>query len=54
MAELFQVTSRTISEHLQNIFDEAECEPERTIRKFRIVQPEGGSEVRRLVPLLAP
>ena len=47
MAELFQVTSKTISEHLQNIFEDAECAPERAIRKFRIVQPEGSREIRR-------
>jgi hypothetical protein len=49
MAELFQVTVKTISEHLQNIFGEAEIEPERTIRKLRIVQQEGARQVRRLV-----
>lgn len=49
MAELYHVTVRTISEHLQNIVAEAELEPERTIRKLRIVQIEGGREVRRLV-----
>jgi len=49
MAELFQVTVRTISEHLQNIYDEGEVEPERTIRKLRIVQIEGERQVRRLV-----
>jgi hypothetical protein len=48
MAELFQVTVRTISEHLQNIYDEGEVEPERTIRKLRIVQVEGERHVRRL------
>jgi hypothetical protein len=47
MAELYQVTVKTISEHLQNIVTEAEIEPERTIRKFRIVQIEGAREVRR-------
>jgi hypothetical protein len=49
MAQLFQVTVRTVSEHLGNIFDEDEVEPERTIRKLRIVQIEGTREVRRLV-----
>jgi hypothetical protein len=49
MAELFQVTVKTISEHLQNIYDEGEAEPERTIRKLRIVQFEGDRQVRRLV-----
>ncbi|WP_107855291.1 virulence RhuM family protein [Neisseria weaveri] len=49
MAELFQVSVRTISEHLGNIFDEDEVDPERTIRKFRIVQIEGSRQVRRLI-----
>lgn len=49
MADLFQITVKTISEHLQNIFDEGEIEPERTIRKLRIVQIEGERQVRRLV-----
>lgn len=49
MAHLFQVTVKTVSEHLGNIFDEGEVEPERTIRKLRIVRVEGTREVRRLV-----
>ncbi len=38
MAELFQKNVRTISEHIKNIFEEGELQPEATIRKFRIVQ----------------
>ena len=38
MAELFGVDIRTISEHLQNIFQSGELSQETTIRKFRIVQ----------------
>jgi len=49
MASLFQVTVKTISEHLQNIYDEGEIDPEPTIRKLRIVQTEGQRQVRRLV-----
>jgi hypothetical protein len=49
MADLFQVSAPTINEHLSNLFEEGECEPERTIRKFRIVRMEGGREVRRLL-----
>ena len=37
MAELYQVSGKTVSEHLSNVYGEEECEPERTIRKFRIV-----------------
>jgi hypothetical protein len=47
MAELFNVDVRTINEHLQNIFQTAELQPERTIRNFRIVQKEGQREVSR-------
>lgn len=49
MAELFQKDVRTISEHIQNVYDEGELVPEATIRKFRIVQMEGKREVSRLV-----
>lgn len=47
MADLFQVTIPTINEHLSAIYSEGEVEPERTLRKFRIVQNEGGRDVRR-------
>lgn len=49
MAELFGVDVRTVNEHLKNIFATDELEPERTIRKFRIVQQEGPREVARPV-----
>ncbi|WP_282298152.1 virulence RhuM family protein [Stenotrophomonas sp. PS02289] len=49
MAELFAVDVRTVNEHLKNIFATQELEPERTIRKFRIVQQEGTREVTRSV-----
>jgi hypothetical protein len=47
IAELFGVDVRTISEHLQNIFESGELTREATIRKFRIVQTEGEREVER-------
>ncbi len=47
MAELFQKDVRTVNEHIQNIFEERELMPEATIRKFRIVQPEGVRQVTR-------
>ena len=47
IAELYGVTVPTVSEHLDNACDEGEIQPERTIRKFRTVQIEGGREVRR-------
>ena len=49
MAELFGKDVRTINEHLQNLFEEGEVDPEATIRKFRIVRIEGSREVARLV-----
>ncbi len=49
MAELFSKDKRTISEHIQNIFNEGELTIDSTIRKFRIVQKEGTREVSRLV-----
>ena len=47
IADLYQVSVKTVSEHLQNIYAEGELEPERTVRKFRMVQAEGGRSVRR-------
>ncbi|ERM83028.1 hypothetical protein P872_06025 [Rhodonellum psychrophilum GCM71 = DSM 17998] len=49
MAELFGKDVRTINEHLKNIFDSGELNPDPTIRKFRIVQNEGNREVSREV-----
>ncbi len=49
MSELYQVSVKTINEHVVNIYDEAELKPEATIRKFRIVQSEGKREVTRVV-----
>ncbi len=47
IAELFQKDVRTINEHLVNIYEENELEPEATIRKFRIVRSEGSRQVAR-------
>ncbi|WP_082028816.1 virulence RhuM family protein [Xanthomonas sacchari] len=49
IAELYQVSVKTISEHLQNIYAEGEVEAERTVRKLRIVQAEGERQVRRTI-----
>lgn len=49
IAELYQVSVKTANEHLVNIYAEGELDPGATIRKFRIVQPEGKREVTRLV-----
>lgn len=47
MAELFGVDVRTVSEHIQNIFENQELESVSTIRKIRIVRKEGGRDVSR-------
>jgi hypothetical protein len=47
LAELFQVSIPTINEHLKNIFEDGECERDRTIRKFLIVRQEGTRSVTR-------
>lgn len=49
MADLFGKDVRTINEHLKNIFDSGELDPNPTIRKFRIVQVEGNREVSRVI-----
>jgi len=49
IAELFQVSVKTVSEHLINIYGEGELDPGATIRSFRIVQTEGGREVSRAI-----
>jgi hypothetical protein len=49
IAELFGVSVKTVNEHLVNIYDEGELAAEATIRKFRIVQSEGGRQVSRLL-----
>lgn len=47
IAELFQTTKQNISQHILNIFDDLELEPNRTVKKFLTVQTEGGREVSR-------
>jgi hypothetical protein len=49
MAELFDKDVRTVNEHLQNLYEEGEIQPEATIRKFRIVRQEGERQVGRLI-----
>ncbi len=49
MADLYQVSVKTVNEHLVNIYNEGEIEPASTIRKFRIVQTEGLRNVTRMV-----
>jgi hypothetical protein len=49
LAELFEKSPKTISEHLKNIYDEGELAPDSTIRKFRTVAREGTRDVERLL-----
>jgi hypothetical protein len=49
LAELFQVTVPTVSEHLDSLYESGELAPEETIRKFRLVQQEGERQVARIV-----
>lgn len=49
MADLFGVDVRTISDHLQNLYQSSEIQENRTIRKIRIVQTEGKRQVEREV-----
>ena len=41
MADLFQKDVRTINEHIQNVFAEAELTPDSVIRKFRLTATDG-------------
>lgn len=47
IAEAFDVTVRTINEHIQNIIKTEELQEKTTLRNFRIVQKEGKREVER-------
>jgi hypothetical protein len=47
IAELNQVSPKTVSEHLRNVIAEAEQQPERTIRKLRMVRSETQRQVAR-------
>ena len=49
IAELFEKSPKTISEHIANIYEDGELDPTATIRKFRIVALEGAREVERLL-----
>jgi hypothetical protein len=43
IATLFSVSIPTINEHLKNIFDSSELDPDLVIRKFRITAADGKS-----------
>lgn len=48
MAQVFNVSKSTISEHLKHIFNEGELVKDSTVRKIRTVQNEGNREVKRM------
>lgn len=49
LADLFQVSVSSISEHIKGVYADAELEPERTLRNFRIVRLEGSRQVARQI-----
>lgn len=49
IALLFGKARTTITEHIQNVFNENELEQNRTCRKFRLVQQEGSRTIEREV-----
>ena len=51
MAELFGKNTRTVNEHIQNIFRERELGRSSTVRNFRIVQKEGGRDAVRSIEM---
>lgn len=51
MAELFDVSVPAISQHLKNIYESAELQQDRTIKKILTVQTEGSRQVNREVQM---
>lgn len=47
LQRLFDKSKATISEHIKNVFEEGELDPNRTIRNFRTVRMEGNRNVER-------
>ena len=47
IAELYQVSKSSISEHIKHIFEDGELVAEATVRNIRTVQIEGNREVSR-------
>ena len=47
IADLYQVSKSSISEHIKHIFEDGELASEATVRNFRTVQNEGNREVSR-------
>jgi hypothetical protein len=51
MATLFGKARNTITEHIQNVYEEGELEQNRTSRKFRQVRTEGNNNVKFSAPI---
>lgn len=49
LSELYQVGVNTINHHIKSIYDDGELSRDATVRQYRIVQPEGGRQIERLV-----
>jgi len=47
MSVLYDISVAAINQHIKNIFDDHELEPETTIKKYLIVQSEGNRQVSR-------
>ena len=47
IAELYQVSVKTVSEHLRNVYEEHELDPAATVKQYLTVQIEGARQVRR-------
>lgn len=47
LVELFDSSKANISEHIANVIEEGELDPEATVRDFRTVRREGSRDVRR-------
>jgi Virulence protein RhuM family len=51
MAALFELSNKTVSEHIAAIHADAECSPQATIRNFQTVRSEGNRSVKRSTPV---
>jgi hypothetical protein len=49
LADLYQVAVAAISQHIRNIFEEAELSPEATVKQFLTVRTEGKRTISRTV-----
>lgn len=47
IADLFDIKSNTVTEHIKHIFDEGELDEASTARSYRVVQREGERDIER-------